>query len=461
MVFSSISFLFIFLPIFFFFYYVVVDRYKNHVLLCGSLLFYIWGEPVYIFLLLFSAYVNYWNGRMLGRENSPYARKKYLWIALGINLLLLGFFKYSDFLLSIINTLFHTSFPMLELGLPIGISFYTFQTMSYSIDVYRGKIKPEKNYFTYLTYLSMFPQLVAGPIVRYDSIQDSLRKRVITFSDFAQGMVRFLRGLFKKVLLANTIGSLWLMIFSNELSMMSAWLGVLAFSLQIYFDFSGYSDMAIGLGKMLGFTFPENFRYPYMAKSITDFWRRWHITLSSWFKDYVYIPLGGSRCGKKRTCISICVVWFLTGLWHGASWNFCIWGLYFGILLIIEKLFLGSRQEKWNLFIKRCYTLFLVGISWVLFAITDMDQLKNYLLALFDVSSFIDSNFFYYLKSYFILLVIGCICATPIPQNLGKYMGYSNGWIYVGRILFYVVGFILTIAYLVSDTYNPFLYFRF
>ena len=337
MVFSSIPFIFFFLPIFFISYFLTPNKFKNYILLLFSLIFYAWGEPIYIFLMIFSTLVDFLNGRLLKKNNNKRTRKRYLIIAILINLSLLATFKYANLLVNTINSLFKLNLNPLNLSLPIGISFYTFQTMSYSIDVYRKKIEPETNYFRYLTYVSMFPQLIAGPIVRYETINKELHERKISFSNVALGFFRFLTGLFKKVLLANSIGYVNSMIMEQSIgsfSTLTLWFGLIAFALQIYFDFSGYSDMAIGLGKMLGFSFSENFNYPYISKSITEFWRRWHISLSTWFRDYVYIPLGGNRKGLKRQIINLLIVWTLTGLWHGASWNFLLWGLYYGIILI-------------------------------------------------------------------------------------------------------------------------------
>src|SRR5574344_710624 len=346
MVFSSIPFIFFFLPLFLIIYYLVPNKYKNYILLIFSLIFYAWGEPIYILLMIFTTYMDYLNGRVYLKSGNH--KKKYLIISLVIDLGLLFFFKYSDFLIGTINTLFNINIPLLNLGLPIGISFYTFQTLSYSIDVYRGNVEPEKNYLRYLTYVSMFPQLIAGPIVRYDSISHELVNRKINFTMISNGFTRFLIGLFKKVLLANNIGYLFTVISTNYVnsSVLLLWLGIISFTFQIYFDFSGYSDMAIGLGKMLGFNFLENFNYPYIAKSITDFWHRLHISLSTWFRDYLYIPLGGNRCSIIKNIRNILIVWALTGLWHGASYNFLLWGIYYGIILIIEKFILNKYIDK-------------------------------------------------------------------------------------------------------------------
>ncbi|MDD2434769.1 MAG: MBOAT family protein [Bacilli bacterium] len=470
MVFSSIPFLFFFFPLCLLLYYLVPFKFKNTILLIFSLLFYAWGEPIYIFLMLFSTFVDYLNGRLF--ENKKFKHKKlYLIIALTINLSLLGFFKYSDFLIEVINGLFGVSIPLLHIGLPIGISFYTFQTMSYSIDVYRGKVKPEKNFFAYLTYISMFPQLIAGPIVRYETINQELHYRELTMDNFTTGLLRFMHGLFKKVLIANNVGYLWSIISTSttgELSVMTAWLGILAFSFQIYFDFSGYSDMAIGMGKMLGFNYLENFNYPYIATSITDFWRRWHISLSTWFRDYVYIPLGGSRVKKMINIRNIFIVWSLTGIWHGAAWNFIIWGMYYGILLLLEKFILNKYIERFPNWLKHTYTLFLVTIGWVIFAFDDMSMLNSYLGFMFGIgmNPLIDSMFLYYFSNYFFILLIAGILSTPIYQIIkDRLLKIDNKrtelLIFIIRTVVYLGLLIITTSYLVADTYNPFLYFRF
>ena len=329
MIFSSIPFLFFFFPLFILLYFTLPFKYKNYILLLFSLIFYAWGEPIYILLMIFSSIVDFINGKNIEKYKDDNKKKKiYLIISIIINISLLGFFKYADFFIKVINNILYLDIPLLNLGLPIGISFFTFQTMSYSIDVYRGDVKAEKDFLTFMTYVCMFPQLIAGPIVRYETVSNELHKRDINFKKFADGFTRFLRGLFKKVLIANNIGLLFTLITSsevNEISIMTGILAIASYAFQIYFDFSGYSDMAIGIGNMCGFTFLENFNYPYISKSITEFWRRWHISLSSWFKDYVYIPLGGSRVNILKNIRNILIVWILTGFWHGASWNFIFW----------------------------------------------------------------------------------------------------------------------------------------
>jgi len=457
MVFSSIPFLFFFLPIFLILYYLVPFKLKNIILLIFSLIFYAWGEPVYIVLMIFSSIVDYFNGRLI--EKYPNKKKIFMIFSVIVNLSLLGFFKYSNFLIDNINKLLSLNIKSLNLSLPIGISFFTFQTMSYSIDVYRGKFKAEKNFLNFMTYVSMFPQLIAGPIVRYEDVSLELSKRKINFDNFNFGLIRFLEGLFKKVLIANSVGFIFTSITNmqyNEISVLTAWLAIFAFSFQIYFDFSGYSDMAIGIGKMLGFNYPENFNYPFIAKSITDFWRRWHMSLSSFFKDYVYIPLGGNRKNQFR---NILIVWMLTGLWHGASWNFIIWGIYFGVLLIGEKYIFNKYLNKIPNVIKHITTILLIVISFYIFGFDNMNLLVSFGKILFGFSgnSFIDNTFMFYITNYLITLIIATLFSTPI-YKIFKERVKVNGIII---LIVYSILFILTVSFLVSDTYNPFLYFRF
>lgn len=466
MIFSSIPFLFFFFPFFLLLYYLVPFKYKNFILLIFSLVFYAWGEPIYILLMIFSSVVDYINGLMIEKHKDNKKLKNiFMTGSVIINLSLLGFFKYADFLINSVNNIFNISIPLLKLGLPIGISFFTFQTMSYSIDVYRGEVKAERNFLTFMTYVSMFPQLIAGPIVRYETVSKELYEREINFKNFSNGLLRFMRGLFKKVLIANTVGYLWTVMSTDpNLSVLGAWLGIIAYSFQIYFDFSGYSDMAIGMGKMLGFNYLENFNYPYIAKSITDFWRRWHISLSTWFRDYVYIPLGGSRVKKIINVRNILIVWMLTGLWHGASWNFVLWGAYYGILLILEKFILKKYIDKLPNAFKHLYTIILVIIGWLIFAFEDMNLLTNYAKTMFGLNgSFINSAFIYYFTNYFIILLVATIFSTPIYETIEKRLKSSKySWIKFSLVLIvYIILLIVTTAYLVSDTYNPFLYFRF
>lgn len=452
MLFSSISFLFFFMPIFFILYYICKDKYKNYILLIFSLIFYAWGEPIYILLMLISVLINYIIALLMNEKN----KKLLLIISIIFNILIIGFYKYSDFLINVINDIFNTNISNLNISLPIGISFFTFQIMSYVIDVYRDLKLKEKNYFIVLTYISMFPQLIAGPIVRYDTVRKELSERKVTFSDVTSGFIRFLEGLFKKVLLANNIGILFDIILKDitSASLLTAWLGLISFALQIYFDFSGYSDMAIGMGKMLGFNFKENFNYPYMATSIKDFFKRWHISLSTWFKDYLYIPLGGSKNGKFKTIRNLLIVWILTGLWHGACYNFILWGLYYGILLILEKFVLNKFLDKLPNILKHIYTLFLVLIGWGIFSIDDMNLLSVYFNKLFNFNNIINKEFLYYLSNYGIIILIGIIFSFKFKIKENKFTNILKG-------ITYIVLFIITISFLISDTYNPFLYFRF
>lgn len=463
MIFSSIPFLFFFFPLFILLYFTLPFKYKNHILLLFSLIFYAWGEPIYILLMIFSSIVDFINGKNIEKYKDDNKKKKiYLIISIIINISLLGFFKYADFFIKVINNILNLDIPLLKLGLPIGISFFTFQTMSYSIDVYRGDVKAEKDFLTFMTYVCMFPQLIAGPIVRYETVSSELHKRDINFKKFADGFTRFLRGLFKKVLIANNIGLLFTLITSsevNDISIMTGVLAIVSYAFQIYFDFSGYSDMAIGMGNMCGFTFLENFNYPYISKSITEFWRRWHISLSSWFKDYVYIPLGGSRVNILKNIRNILIVWILTGFWHGASWNFIFWGLYYGILLLLEKFVLKKYIDKLPDFVKHIYTIVLVFIGWMIFAFDDSKYLFEFIKALTS-NKFVDSAFLYYFKNYFLILVIATLFSLPVYPKVKEKM---NNSIFTSllSISIYVILFIVTLSYLVSDTYNPFLYFRF
>lgn len=488
MTFSSILFLFFFLPAALLFcrYDVFIPpsvkrrmsvqtkkkhfKIENLFILIFSLFFYGWGEPKYIVIMIFTILLNYicalliHSNRTKGKQG---AAKAVLVISVILNLGILGFFKYFNFFLTNINNIFGLDIQFLKLALPIGISFYTFQTMSYTIDVYRNDAKVQKNIINLAAYVTMFPQLIAGPIVRYQDVAEQLEYRDGTAEKFAQGVQRFCIGLGKKVLLANNIGALWdtVKVMENP-TVLSAWLGAFAFMFQIYFDFSGYSDMAIGMGKMLGFEFLENFNYPYMARSVTDFWRRWHISLGTWFREYVYIPLGGNRKGTARQILNLLIVWGLTGFWHGASWNFLCWGLYFGIILIIEKTFLLKRLQKAPWFVGSVYTLLLVIFSWIIFAVEDFTQIPVYLGSMFGVNtSLYDSNALYLLISNAILFVILIPAATNLPARLMKKIFPSEDKAVavqtVVKNVFCIALLILSVASLVSDSYNPFLYFRF
>ncbi len=460
------------------------------VLLVASLIFYAWGEPVYVLIMLFSTVFDYTNGRLIEyfqKKNCPGKAKVTLVIDLIGNLGILGFFKYADFFIGNLNTITGAGLSLLHIALPIGISFYTFQTMSYTIDVYRKVVPAQKNILDFATYVTLFPQLIAGPIVQYKTVAKDLENRKVSLMDFSEGAFRFTIGLAKKVLLANQIGSLWDTISQlNHLTVGTAWLGAIAYSFQIYFDFSGYSDMAIGLGRMFGFHFLENFNFPYMSKTITEFWRRWHISLSSWFREYVYIPLGGNRKGMARQLFNIMVVWMLTGLWHGANWNFVLWGVYYGVLLMIEKLFLLKWLNKAPAWIGHLYSMFLVVIGWTIFAQTDMSQLGAYLKAMFGIGvQGVDSDFFYFLSCNAVLLILLVICSIDHRFWLKKLLGHGRkakdnagfradgkeGSIYaigvdsvgftVVKAVLMLVLLVLAFAFLVGDSYNPFLYFRF
>ena len=473
MVFSSLLFLYRFLPAALILYFLCPAKLKNLLLFILSLIFYAWGEPVYVVLMLFSTLVDYIHGLLAAkfrREGRLTAAKLTVASSAVINLSLLGFFKYAGFLVGNINSLLGLSLTVSDLPLPIGISFYTFQTMSYTIDIYRGDAEPQRNIIDFGAYVALFPQLIAGPIVQYKTVAEQLRHRVHSFDGFALGVRRFVVGLGKKVLLANSAGLIWDSVSGGDLTglpVLSAWIGILAFTFQIYFDFSGYSDMAIGLGHMLGFRFLENFDYPYMSKSVTEFWRRWHISLGTWFRDYVYIPLGGNRKGMAKQIRNIAIVWLLTGLWHGASWNFVLWGAFFGVLLIIEKLFL-LKPLKAHPALGHIYTLFAVVVSWVIFAIEDVSRIFSYIGAMFGAGGALaDPTSIYLLGSNAILLVILAIASTPYPAKLiagvrdrlnskQKQLCFT-----VAESIFFCAVILLSTAYLVDASYNPFLYFRF
>lgn len=446
-------------------YFIVPKKLRNLVLLVFSLIFYAWGEPVYITIMLFSTVFDYVNGLLLERfDNSPGKRKAVLITSVVGNLSILVFFKYTDFILTNINALFGTQIPLLDLALPIGISFYTFQTMSYTIDVYKRDVAAQKNIISFSAYVCMFPQLIAGPIVRYRTIAKEIDNRTITVDNFSQGITRFVTGLGKKVLLANNIGMLWEAISATQMAQMSvlgAWLGIIAFGFQIYFDFSGYSDMAIGMGRMFGFTFLENFNYPYISKSITEFWRRWHISMGTWFREYVYIPMGGNRVRLPRMYFNIFMVWFLTGLWHGASWNFVLWGLYFGVILVLEKTFLLRLLERIPRIFAHLYALVLILVGWALFAFDSLPQGLAYLQTMFGLSGLplVNNEFWYYFLSYLPMLIILTLACLPAPKQLAERFLYKKLYFLVP--VFSIAVFILSTAYLVDSSFNPFLYFRF
>lgn len=455
MLFTSISFIFYFLPILLLIYFIVPNKFKNYVLLLFSLFFYFYGEPKYVFLMIIEILLSYIGGLLIEK----YKKKSILITFVSLHILMLVIFKYSNFIILNINNIFNADLNYLKILLPIGISFYTFQMISYLIDVYYKRVEANKNIISYATYVSLFSQLIAGPIVRYKDIHKELSSRKVEIDKISEGIQIFIIGLSKKVLLANNFGLLvdTFMEFPDK-STVFYWIFALSYALQIYFDFSGYSDMAIGLGKMFGFNFPINFNYPYISSSITEFWRRWHITLGSWFRDYVYIPLGGNRKGFIKQIRNIFVVWMLTGLWHGASYNFIIWGLLFGVLLTIEKLF--KDRVKIPKFIKHVYVIFIVLISFVIFYSTDLNILINNIKGLFSINNFINNGTIYYIKSYAVLLILGVIGSTPIIKKLyEKYKGKKLFDIAYLVIIFSL--FIICIAYLVDASYNPFLYFRF
>lgn len=469
MVFSSLSFLIFFLPVFLILYYLIPGRAKNFVLLAFSLVFYAWGEPVYILLMLLSSFVDYVDGLLQEKYSDSIIKKRiFLTTALFINLSLLAYFKYADFAVGIWNGLTHSGIELPGVALPVGISFYTFQTISYSIDIYRGKIKAEHNYFAYLTYVSMFPQLIAGPIVRFSVVQEELHNRTINEDGFVRGMKRFIIGLLRKVLIANQMGALFDAIrAADDISVLTAWLGLLCFTLQLYFDFSAYSDMAIGLGLMLGFHFPENFIYPLSAVTMTDFWHRWHISLSTWFRDYVYIPLGGNRKGRLKHLRNVFIVWFLTGLWHGASWNFVMWGLYHGVLLTLEKFIWGKKLEKLPKALQHLYTIVIVVFGFGIFTFDDLSEMGRYFPKLIGIpgNAFFGKELLWYAGNYLPVLIAAVILSFPVYPKVLNWIegkeGLQKKTLFSLGTLIMAVFFVLAVASLVRDTYNPFLYFRF
>ncbi len=471
MVFSSLLFLFYFLPAVLVVYFIVPRKAKNIVLLIFSLFFYAWGEPVYILLMMFSICMDFFLGLWLERVRQNRERaKKVLVLAVVLNVALLAFFKYADFFVDNLNAVTGLAIPSLNIPLPIGISFYTFQAMSYLIDLYRGDVPVQRSIVAFGTYVSLFPQLIAGPIVRMRTVVGELADRRESFDDFSIGVKRFVAGLGKKVLIANTLGEVWSQVSAMEpdgLPVLTAWIGVLAYTFQIYFDFSGYSDMAIGLGRMFGFHFLENFDYPYISKSITEFWRRWHISLSSWFKEYVYIPLGGNRKGLSKQIRNILIVWLLTGFWHGASWNFVVWGLYFGVLLILEKLFLLRLLQKLPSFFQHAYTMLLVVLGWAVFAFDSLGDGLQFVRALFGGygQALWDGGALYLLYTNIILFIIAAIGSTPLPGRLWNRLDrrLEAHPVPLGALESALVacGMLLCVAFLVDASYNPFLYFRF
>ena len=466
MVFSSTIFLCVYLPLVLLGYYICPKKGRNLFLLIVSLVFYAWGEPKYVFLMIFSILVNYVFGLLMDKHRANKKRLKFMLVlSVVIDLGLLSVFKYTDFIITNINAIFNTGFDLLNIALPIGISFYTFQAMSYTIDVYRDDVCVQRNLIDFGMYITMFPQLIAGPIVRYADVQDQLAERSVTTADFSEGIMRFVVGLGKKVLLANQMGAVWTDIYAlgGDVSALMAWTGAVAFTFQIYFDFSGYSDMAIGLGRMFGFKFPENFRYPYESVSITDFWRRWHITLSTWFKEYLYIPLGGNRRGLARQALNLLIVWSLTGFWHGAGWNFVMWGLYYFVILFIEKLFLLKALDKLPKFFRHVYALLLIVIGWVIFASDDVSVLLPYLGSMFGANGAVGGMDVYTLVTKAVLIVICCVASTELPKRLfGTMTGKMNEKAaFTVKSVLTIVLLALSMIFLIGDSYNPFLYFRF
>lgn len=470
MVFSSLVFLFIFFPLTLFFYFVVKnDKLKNIVLVIASLIFYSWGEPVWVCLLIFSSVLDYTVSLGIEKYRGQKITKLFIALSVVINLGLLMAFKYSGFFISTINSVFNIALRVPAFSLPIGISFYTFQTMSYSLDVYKGEVKAQKSFINFLMFVSLFPQLIAGPIVRYSDIDTQIAHRTITVEKFADGMTRFMAGLGKKVLIANYAGSLASSLLENveSAAVLSVWVGVLLYAFQIYFDFSGYSDMAIGLGHMFGFDYPENFIYPYISTSITDFWRRWHITLSTFFRDYVYIPLGGNRVKLPRQIFNLFVVWALTGLWHGASWNFVIWGLYYFVFLCLEKFVLKNVLDKTPKVIRWIYSMFVVLIGWMIFYFEDFSAMKTAFSVAFGasgnalsdpvMSAMIVNNI-----PFIIIAAIACVPVTKhVKAGIDKLQKRSPVARPILNTVFNVVMLVLCVASLAGSTYNPFLYFRF
>lgn len=466
MLFSSITFLFYFLPVVLILYFAVPKSFKNVVLLASSLVFYAWGEPKYVLLMAVSIGLAYMFGLLIEKYAGTPKAKLFFILSNVILLGFLGFFKYADFFVENFNAITTLSIPLPRIALPIGISFYTFQVVSYTIDVYRGETKAQKNFVALAAYITMFPQLIAGPIVRYSDIARQLEERTHSFSEAALGARRFICGLAKKILIANALGELCdTFKASDEKSVLFYWLYAIAFMLHIYFDFSGYSDMAIGLGRIFGFTFLENFNYPFISGSITEFWRRWHMSLGTWFRDYVYIPLGGNRVSTARHIFNIFVVWMLTGFWHGAAWNFVVWGLFFAVLLLVEKFFLLKYLKKFKV-LNHIYVLFLVMISFVIFNAADMKEAIEYIGGMFGAGgiSFASAEWLYNLRSYALVLIIGIIGSTPIVKSafdkISSNEKYSKALSIAEPIVLCLLLVVMT-AYLVDGSFNPFLYFRF
>lgn len=471
MVFSSLTFLYLFLPVCLVLYYFARNtKLKNYILLLMSLFFYAWGEPKWILVMILSTAVEYAGGILTDRYRGTKKAKLYLALSVGTALLILVLFKYVDFFFETLNSIFNSDITPLALGLPIGISFYTFQTITYAVDVYRGKAPVQKNFFMLLLYVSMFPQLIAGPIVKYVDINEQIENRSVRIKPAASGVVRFCIGLAKKAIMANLAGQIATHFLDGNtelVSVVGAWVGVLGYTFQIYFDFSAYSDMAIGLGKMFGFDYMENFNYPYIAKSINDFWKRWHISLTTFFREYLYIPLGGNR---KHQVLNLLIVWFLTGLWHGASWNFVLWGLYYFVFIMLEKLFLGNILQKLPSFVSHIYTMFVVMFGWVLFYFTDLSKLRNFIGILFGAgdnpfTSVMDNTF---ILNHIVFIIIAIIAVLPVKNLVAKLYDFIKDKSIHGTLIcdwmtgiYAMLMLFLSTAALVGSSYNPFLYFRF
>lgn len=467
MLFSSLTFLFAFLPVTLALYFLAKDKYKNYILLVASLIFYAWGEPKYVILMILSIIFNYFIALFIDKKSKTKRMKKFwLWIAVVVNIGSLFIFKYLDFAIENINLAFNFNLGQTNLALPIGISFYTFQILSYVVDVYRKKVKVQKNIFTLGTYIALFPQLIAGPIVRYSDVEKQLKSRTHSLEKFTDGFRRFIVGFAKKVLIANNVAIIADAVFNDpsaqELGPVAIIIALIAYTLQIYYDFSGYSDMAIGLGKIFGFDFMENFNYPYSATSITDFWRRWHISLTTWFRDYVYIPLGGNRVSKIKWVRNFAIVWLLTGLWHGASWNFILWGIFYMIILLVEKQFFGKFLAKIPKIFSWIYAFVVVNIGWLLFRVNSLGDLGHVVNAFFHpegtTADFIAHNFS--LVSYTIFMILGLVFMFPVAKKFKKWiLKFKFGRWILDFIL--IVLFILGICALINSSYNPFIYFRF
>lgn len=469
MLFSGITFLFLFLPVVLAVYYLVPWKVKNIALLIASLFFYAWGEPVYVVLMVLSILLNYFCARDIKEnENEPVKAKFNVVFAVAVNLFILGFFKYYGFLLDTINAVFSTEIAYRELPLPVGISFYTFQAISYIVDIYRGKAQPQKNILYFALYISMFPQLIAGPIVRYEDIEAQLKHRRLSLQRLGQGAMYFIIGLAKKTVIANSVGAVFEQISempAGSLSVLTAWLGAFSYAFQIYFDFSGYSDMAVGLGKMFGFEFKKNFDYPYISKSVTEFWRRWHISLSTWFREYVYIPLGGNRCSVSRNIFNLMVVWVLTGMWHGAAWNFIAWGVYYGVILVMEKYVWGASLDMLPNPMRHIYTGIMVLVGWVLFFSPSLGYALRYLGAMIGGGTgIVDNQGAFLLFGHWLLYLLAVLGSSSLGMRLVNAvprMARSARAQAAVSVVIYMGIFVISVAFLVTDTFNPFLYFRF